>query len=196
MIFLLVFSACITEICQNCDVCQKYRPPPLKPVVSLPLAESFNQVVCLDLKEFQHNVWILHMIDATTRYSAARLVKTKKKEEIISKIFDMWIAYFGSPVKLMSDNGGEFANELYTEACEKLGIEIVMPPADSPFSNSIVERHIKIRYETMMTTLEDTRCDPNVALAWACSAKNALQNHNGFSPNQLVLAIMLTFPQY
>ena len=136
----------------------------------------------------------LPVIDASTRYSAARLVSSIRKEEIVRKIFAMWISYFGKPARLMSDNGGEFSNELYNEVGQKLGIEITMPPAESPFSNGIVERHNQILYETMMKTQEDAKCEPDVALAWACSAKNALQNHAGFSPNQLVFGHNVNLP--
>ena len=86
------------------------------------------------------------MIDAATRYSKARLITTKRKEEIAKKIFEMWISFFGVPGTLMSDNGGEFVNNLYTEVSQKLGIRMVMPPAESPFSNGIVERHKKVIY--------------------------------------------------
>ena len=33
---------------------------------------------------------------------------------------------------------------------------------------------------------DDIKCDYDVALAWAVSAKNALINNNSFSPDQLV----------
>ena len=80
------FLACIGHICKTCNICVAYKAAPLKPVVSLPLANKFNQVVCLDLKEYVHNkVWILHMIDATTRYSQERLITSKRKEEIAKK---------------------------------------------------------------------------------------------------------------
>ena len=49
------------------------------------------------------------------RYSAGKMVSTKKDEEIIKKIFEMWITYFGCPVMFLADNGGEFANEKYKE---------------------------------------------------------------------------------
>ena len=42
-------------------------------------------------------------------------------------------------------------------------------------------------YESMMKTIEDTGCNMDTALAWSVSAKNSLQNADGFSPNQLVL---------
>ena len=38
----------------------------------------------------------------------------------------------------------------------------------------------------MQKTLLDFKCEPQIALAWAISAKNALQNHGRFSPNKLV----------
>ena len=72
------------------------------------------------------------------------------------------------------------------EMNEKLNIESTTTAAESPFSNDIVERHNLILSEAMLKTIEDVKCDPEVALAWAVSAKNALQNNGGFSPNQLV----------
>ena len=76
---------CIKEVCSACESCQRYRSVPLKPVVSLPLSESFNEVVCLDLKELKKS-WILHMIDSASRYSAARISKSKDKDTVIKQI--------------------------------------------------------------------------------------------------------------
>ena len=46
----------------------------------------------------------------------------------------------------------------------------------------------------MQKTLLDVKCEPQIALAWAVSAKNALQNHSGFSPNQLVFGHSVNTP--
>ena len=80
------------------------------------------------------------------------------------------------------------------EMNEKLGVETVTTAAESPFSNGICERHNAILFESMSKTLEDTKCEPELALAWALSAKNALQNKNGFSPNQLVFGHNVNLP--
>ena len=37
----------------------------------------------------------------------------------------------------------------------------------------------KILYESMIKTMEDSKCDMSTALAWVVSAKNQLQNVNG-----------------
>ena len=70
---------------------------------------------------------------------------------------------------------------------EKLNVETATTAAESPFSNGIVERHNLLLYEAMCKTVSDAQCEPKIALAWAVSAKNALQNNDGFCPNQLVL---------
>ena len=188
------FYKCIDDCYDKCELCQKYRKPPLRPVVGYPLAQNFNEVVCMDLKQIEPSLWILHLIDAATRYSSACLVKNKRKETIISSIFQIWIRYFGRPIKFFSDNGGEFANEEFKMMNEQLNIETVVTAAESPFSNGIVERHNRILAEAMMKTLADVKCDKEMALAWAVSAKNALQNNNGFSPNQLVFGYNVNLP--
>ena len=48
------FLNCINKVCSECETCQKYRRAPLKPIVGLPIAYDFNEVVCMDLKEIEH----------------------------------------------------------------------------------------------------------------------------------------------
>ena len=45
-------------------------------------------------------------------------MKSKKKEEIAEAFINNWIAIFGAPKIILSDNGGEFNNELLRELCE------------------------------------------------------------------------------
>ena len=189
------FLKLIETCCENCEFCRKYKKPFYRPVVGFPVAEHFNQVVCIDLKELEKGkLWFLHMVDAATRYTAACIIHTKKKEEVVCRIFQLWIAYFGTPKKFHSDCGGEFCNDVFREMNEKLGIETSTTPGESPFSNGIVERNNKILYESMMKTMEESKCDRETALAWSVSASNALQNVTGFAPNQLVLGANINLP--
>ena len=63
---------------QKCQVCLKYKKPKLRPVVSFSLSKDFNDVVGADLKSV-NEILILHMIDHASRFSAASVVKSKKK---------------------------------------------------------------------------------------------------------------------
>ena len=77
---------------------------------------------------------------------------------------------------------------------EKFGIETSTTPGESPFSNGVAERNKKVLYEALMKTMEDAKCDMETALAWAVSAKNALQNHGGYFPNQLIFGTNRNLP--
>lgn len=107
----------------SCNIFLKFRCPPLCSIVGLLLANKFNQLVYMDLKEYMHNEsQILHLIDAATRYSAASIVKTKKYT-ILENIYCIWIAYFGCSHKFLIDNGGAFSNDNYRQMNEKLHVE-------------------------------------------------------------------------
>ena len=104
----------------------------------------------------------------------------------MEKIFTHWIQIFGSPGSLFSDNGGEFNNDLLRELGDLLNSRILTTAAESPWSNGITERHNAMLGGMVEKTMADTNCSLKVAVAWSVSAKNALKNVHGFSPNQLV----------
>ena len=155
------------------DLTKKVSPKLHKNVINQKL-HHFAYLVCtICLKEHIHNQsWILHLIDEATRYSAACLINTKHQDEkTMSRIYSMWIAYFGCPGKLLSDNGGEFNKDSYREINEELNVDTATTAAESPFNNGIVERHNLILVEDMQKTLLGVNCEPQIALAWAVSAK-------------------------
>ena len=129
-------------------------------MVGFPVFDKFNEYVSMDLKEIKKGkLWILHLIDAAARYTAACLISKKKKELVVCCIFQIWVAYFGAPKKFHSDCGSEFANDVFREMNEKLGIETSTTPRESPFSNGVVERNNKVLYEAFIKTMEDAKCD-------------------------------------
>ena len=75
-------------------------------MVSLSVAEEFNEVVAMDLNIFESSI-ILHLVDHVTIFSAVAVVKSKDSNEIIKHLFRTWISIFGAPSKFFSDNGGE-----------------------------------------------------------------------------------------
>ena len=178
----------ITEITENCTICKRYKKTPSRPAVCLPLATRFNETVAMDLKEFKPGIYFLHVIDLYTRFSLAKVIKRKLPSVIVDNVILMWIASgLGPPEKFLTDNGGEFCNEIYKEMAEQFNVQTCTTGAQSPWSNGICERNHAVTDAAVCRMLED---DPHMsvetALAWAINAKNAMFNHNGFSPYQLV----------
>lgn len=62
----------------------------------------------MHLKEVtKGKLWILHLGESATRYAAAALIQSKKRD-VVEKIFKIWLAYFWTPVKFHSPCGGKF----------------------------------------------------------------------------------------
>ena len=76
-----------------------------------------------------------------TRFSTAAVIRSKEKEEIIDKIFKHWVALFGCPRKVLSDNGGKFNNEVFRDMAQLFNTHVLSTGAESPWQNGITERH-------------------------------------------------------
>ena len=183
----------IVEISENCEVCVKYRKPHARPVVSLPLATVFNQVVAVDLKIW-NKLYFFVMIDLATRFCAACVITDKKPSTIIRNLFSSWICIFGSPKSILSDNGCEFNNAEVRDLGEAFNIEVLCTAAESPWSNGACERLNAVLADSVRRIMADSSCDVRIALAWAVSARNALTNNHGYSPNHLVFGQNPVFP--
>ena len=178
----------IQKISDKCLTYKRLKKTPPKPVVCMPKATKFNEFIAMDLKIFKPGIYLLHVIDLFMRFSLAKVITRKLPSVIFDTFITMWIGSgLGAPGKILVDNGGEFANEEYKDRCENFNIMVCHTAAESPWQNGICERNHCVVDNCVIKILEE---EPNIkletALAWAVNAKNALQNHDGFSPYQLV----------
>ena len=172
---------------KNCEICIKYKTPSLKPAVGFSLPKEFNDVISMDLKHI-NGITFPHIIDHATRFSTASVFKSKLQEEIADIFIKHWIAIFGAPGMLISDNASEFNNSLFANMAEMFNINIKPTAAESPWSNGMVEWHNAILAKTVeKLILEHNHNYPiDFIIAWAVNVKNSLHNCHGYSPNQLV----------
>ena len=182
----------IHEESKNCDVCKRYKRPPPRPVVGMPLSTRFNQTVSMDIK-FIKGKPVLHLIDDLTRYSMSSVLANKQAKTVINNIFK-WISMFGSPGMFLSGNGGEFANHEFTEMGERFNIRVNTTAAESPWANGLCERYNAVLEDMVNKIMEEVQCSLEVAVVWANSAKNSLLTVHGFSPAQLVFGFNPMLP--
>ena len=134
------------------------------------------------------------MVDHLTRFSASCVIKSKHKEVIVKKIFQIWIPTFGHPKKFLVVNRGEFNKHEFISLCENVNIHVCTTAAEAPWSKGLVKKHNAILGYTVAKTIDDVKCDLELALAGATAAKNYLKNINGLSPNQMVFGKNPNFP--
>ena len=161
------------------------------------MAKSFNETVGIDLKQWSSNppVWFLHLVDHATRYSSSScVIYTKKKEEIVKKLFQHWVTTFAVSNKYLVDNGDQLAKREFITYCENMNIQIRTRAAESPWSNGLLERHDAVFGMTVSKVMKDVNCQLEVAVAWSVSAKNCLKHVYGFSTNQLLFGRNPNYP--
>ena len=70
----------IDQVIKECDVCARYKRTPYTPVVGIPMATKFNEVLALDLKQFTCiNGYVIYIIDMFSRFCEARVIPNKSQ---------------------------------------------------------------------------------------------------------------------
>ena len=67
----------IDEISNKCDTCKKYKKVPPTYVFGLPRATDFNQSVAMYVHYNDKNLWYFHIIDESSHYSNAVIIRSK-----------------------------------------------------------------------------------------------------------------------
>ena len=106
------FEKVVEKVSDDCEICKRHKRPVPRPVVAVPMAEKFNDLVAMDLKSY-NNIYFLVMVDYATRFCAAEVIADKKPDTIVKAIFNKWISLFGPARKFLFDNGGEFQKSPY-----------------------------------------------------------------------------------
>ena len=99
----------LDDIYKKCLLCKQYASTTPRPVVGMPVASSFNEVVSMDLKLWSGGTkmrWILHMIDMYSRYTQSVFIERKRTTDVIDAIMSCWIGVFGVMKGILTDNGG------------------------------------------------------------------------------------------
>ena len=183
----------VRKIDETCETCVKYQRSPPRPIVSMPMARNFNDVVSMDLKTWGSKYFLV-MVDLATRYCSACVISSKSPSVIIDGVMRYWVAMLGTPKKILTDNGGEFNNDEFRSMGENFNIDVMCTAAESPWSNGTCERLNAVLKANVLKIREDTNCNLDTALAWAVAARNAIHNNSGFSPNQLVFSFNPNHP--
>lgn len=176
----------LADIQKNCDICKVYARNPDRPVVSLPMAQAFNDRVAMDLKSW-NGKWILHMIDMWSRLTVSVFLDRKRTSDVVEKVITHWIGTYGVMKSIMSDNGGEFSSDELREVASILNIEVCTSAGESPFQNGLCERvHAVTDNMLLKLKAEYKNSSEEILLKWVNMVRNSLQMWNGFSSHQLV----------
>jgi len=140
-----------------CAACQRYRKQNQPVPANLSDVERFNQKVQSDIfwiKDGKVKYPILSNIDMATKYQTATLLRQEKTDDVITGFERSWIAYFGPPATLVTDEGRGWLNDQMGDWTDAHSIFHEVAPGEAHSRLSLVER----RHAVLRKNLEVYMC--------------------------------------
>ena len=134
----------IQEWVKSCEVCQRAEKPtknnPLRPIK---VTEPF-ELIGMDLigplpETVQGNKYIIVMTEYLTKWVEAQPISNKRAETIAEFLHGI-LARFGTPKKIITDQGTEFNNEIIKSLNSIMNIQSIYSSAYHPQTNGQTER--------------------------------------------------------
>ncbi len=121
-------------------------------------------------------------------------LKDGKSVTINNVLMDTWIATFGCPAEIRSDQGSYFTSDEFRQWCKSLGIKQVLTPVRNPWSNT-VERLIRTVNQLIRTNMASGETEWQLILPAAALAYNTKVNMStGVTPALAFLGHELAMP--
>ena len=165
----------VYQHCTNCQVCAKHNiktqqlknehfssPPQPMEFIAMDLIGEFHPA------SSKGNRFALTAVCMLTGFTFCIPLKSKRAEDVIKAYIDHICCIFGPSRKILTDNGTEFKNKLWTEVFKKLRTEQKFTPIYSPQCNSRIEGFHKFLKATIAKQLE-TRMEWD-DLVWKATA--------------------------
>eukprot|EP00116_Pleurobrachia_bachei_P000848 sb/3461110/ len=187
----------ISLFVQACPVCTANKQPRAYGRASMKavIYHHFNDAIVIDHivpKANSHtrrgHSAILTMTDAYSNFVVAVPVKTQTAEENKKTLLDKWVALFGLPREIVSDNHQGFRGDQFRKFFEHLGVKMTYGLPYSAKTTARAESSNKRVNQVLRATLHDMdHQDWDLHLPQVCFTLNSLKNRRtGFTPYRLV----------
>ena len=143
-------SSDVTNFIDNCILCvmekgNRFIKSPLPDGSITVQANHFNDIVAWDIQGPFHltsnnNKNILVISDLFSRFAVSIAIPDMTAITVASMFIMHWIAYFGPPNNLLSDNGTQFKSEIMRDVAAIMDTRLKFTPPYHPQGNGNVER--------------------------------------------------------
>ena len=187
---------------KGCRLCQGRKRPLRTPRAALVL-DTVNyplERVALDIMgplplSERGSKHILVLIDYFTRWAEAYPIPDQEAKTVASAILYNFIARFGIPRSLHSDQGANFESHLFAELCKKLGIRKTRTTPYMPSSDGMVERFNQTLAQMLTSYVKANQKDWDVHLPFVMMAyRSCMHETTQFSPNMMMLGREVDIP--
>lgn len=186
------FKSTIEKWVSQCPECQKTKISRHNRAKLSNFPENFNRLHTIHcdlvgpLPRSHGHVYLLTMRDRVTGFTLAAPLRNKKPSSVLRAFRYHFIAVFGIPSCIVTDNGGEFVARTFADFCNKVGVVHRRTTAYHPQSNGCIERVHRI-LKVALRSLDDENSWfshlPRIILA----LNNLPVDQNSFTPFQMLV---------
>lgn len=162
--------------CRDCKASS--APPPNRGVLLSPLDRFFNDLVCIDRFHLE-NVTLLHVMDVSTRFSAAHAVTSTSIEGAIYAFEMMWFSHFWPPGAVNADSA--FQKEPFDNFLSSYDVQLRPVPPRRHQKNMIESRYGVVRSIFLRLRHADSNAPATVLAIRAVWISNDLYRNDVFS---------------
>ena len=178
--------------CVNCSTQKKANLTARAPLINYQAGNPLDRVHIDILGPFpisrSGNRYVLMLIDQFTRWLEAYPLPDQTAEQVARVVVDQFIARFGSPLYIHSDQGRNFGSDLFGSVCELLDIVKTRTTPTHPASNGQVERYNTILLALIRCHIDGASDKWDEAVPLLAGAIRSMQNrHTGMTANMLML---------
>ena len=137
----------VEEWCKTCVVCQERKPPPNKnvaPLTSIDTGQGPFEQVALDILKLPRtergNQYLLVIEDYFSKWIEAFPLQRTIAPSVAQCVLNGWIARFGCPFTILSDQGPEFSSKLFQSLNKMLQVKKLRTTTYHPRTDGMVER--------------------------------------------------------
>ena len=144
---------------------------------------------------YSGNKYIVVIADYFTRWTEAYPVPNQEAVTVASVVAEQFIARFGVPQVIHTDQGANFESALFKELCKLLGIEKTRTTAYRPQSDGLVERFNRTLEQMLSVYVHENQRDWDLHVPFVLMAfRSSPQETTGYTPNLLMLGRETTLP--
>ena len=185
--------------CRECPSCatSKITRHIHSPLVHRPVPSDRFSSLHLDLvgplPPSEGYVYLMTVMDRTTRWLEAVPLEDMTASTCAAALVRHWIARFGVPADVTTDQGRQFTSSLWAELHQLLGISSLRTTSYHPQSNGLVERVHRVIKERLCARTTSSNWMDHLPLV-LLGIRTSVRDDTGLCPAELVYGTPLRLP--
>ena len=180
---------------KNCVTCGSRKRPTSKPRAPLGEYTSGSPMdrVAMDIMgpfptSSKGNRYVLVIGDTFTKWIEAYAIPDQTANTVVEVVVKEFIARFGTPLEIHTDQGKNFESILFQDICKLLEISKTRTTPYHPASNGMIERFNRTLVDMISSFVDKKQqnWDENISLLTS-AYRSTIHETTGFSPNFLML---------